>query len=81
MVDSTAVAGAPGTTRTCDLRFRKALLYPLSYEGGAGDFGVSGRRVKGAYRPAAMTGSHAWRARMSAFARGERTRQSMRFIT
>ncbi len=22
---------APGTTRTCDLRFRKPLLYPLSY--------------------------------------------------
>ena len=25
---------APGTTRTCDLRFRKPLLYPLSYGGG-----------------------------------------------
>ena len=25
--------GAPGTTRTCDLRFRKPLLYPLSYGG------------------------------------------------
>ena len=28
--------GAPGTTRTCDLRFRKPLLYPLSYGGGDG---------------------------------------------
>jgi hypothetical protein len=25
--------GAPGTSRTCGQRFRKALLYPLSYEG------------------------------------------------
>ncbi len=25
--------GAPGRNRTCDLRFRKPLLYPLSYEG------------------------------------------------
>lgn len=24
---------APGRTRTCDTRFRKPLLYPLSYEG------------------------------------------------
>ena len=28
--------GAPGMNRTCDLRFRKPLLYPLSYEGGDG---------------------------------------------
>jgi hypothetical protein len=27
---------APGRTRTCDARFRKPTLYPLSYEGGAG---------------------------------------------
>ena len=26
--------GAPGRDRTCDLRFRKPLLYPLSYGGG-----------------------------------------------
>ena len=26
-------AGAPGRDRTCDLRFRKPLLYPLSYGG------------------------------------------------
>jgi hypothetical protein len=26
--------GAPGRNRTCDSRFRKPLLYPLSYEGG-----------------------------------------------
>ena len=28
------MAGAPGRDRTCDLRFRKPLLYPLSYGGG-----------------------------------------------
>jgi hypothetical protein len=27
-------AGALGRNRTCDLRFRKPSLYPLSYEGG-----------------------------------------------
>lgn len=27
-------SGAPGRDRTCDLRFRKPLLYPLSYGGG-----------------------------------------------
>ena len=26
--------GTPGRTRTCDLRFRKPMLYPLSYGGG-----------------------------------------------
>jgi hypothetical protein len=26
-------ASAPGRIRTCDTRFRKPLLYPLSYEG------------------------------------------------
>lgn len=26
---------APGKIRTCDTRFRRAVLYPLSYEGGA----------------------------------------------
>jgi hypothetical protein len=25
--------GAPGRIRTCDARFRKPMLYPLSYEG------------------------------------------------
>jgi hypothetical protein len=25
--------GAPGTIRTCDTRFRKPMLYPLSYGG------------------------------------------------
>jgi hypothetical protein len=25
---------APGRIRTCDTRFRKPVLYPLSYEGG-----------------------------------------------
>ena len=27
---------APGRNRTCDTRFRKPMLYPLSYRGGAG---------------------------------------------
>ena len=27
------LAGAPGRIRTCDARFRKPTLYPLSYEG------------------------------------------------
>jgi hypothetical protein len=26
-------SGAPGRIRTCDTRFRKPMLYPLSYEG------------------------------------------------
>ena len=29
-----ATAGAPGRIRTCDTGFRRAVLYPLSYEGG-----------------------------------------------
>jgi hypothetical protein len=28
-----AITGAPGRIRTCDARFRKPMLYPLSYEG------------------------------------------------
>ncbi len=27
---------APGRIRTCDTGFRRAVLYPLSYEGGGG---------------------------------------------
>jgi hypothetical protein len=27
-------SGAPGRIRTCDTGFRRAVLYPLSYEGG-----------------------------------------------
>jgi hypothetical protein len=30
------VVGAPGRTRTCDARFRKPTLYPLSYGGSLG---------------------------------------------
>src|SRR5439155_5875316 len=30
---NTTSHGAPGRNRTCDTRFRKPLLYPLSYEG------------------------------------------------
>jgi hypothetical protein len=30
---SRRVFGAPGRNRTCDTRFRKPVLYPLSYEG------------------------------------------------
>src|SRR5690554_6301886 len=29
-------SGAPGRTRTCNLRIRRPLLYPLSYGGGGG---------------------------------------------
>lgn len=29
------MSDAPGMTRTCDTRFRKPLLYPLSYGGAA----------------------------------------------
>jgi hypothetical protein len=31
--EGSAFFGAPGTIRTCDTRFRKPLLYPLSYGG------------------------------------------------
>src|SRR5581483_5418610 len=31
--DCAGVSSAPGRIRTCDARFRKPLLYPLSYEG------------------------------------------------
>ena len=34
--------GAPGRIRTCDTRFRRAVLYPLSYEGGTAPAIVSG---------------------------------------
>src|SRR3954452_9906645 len=33
--DAAMSQGAPGRIRTCDARFRKPTLYPLSYEGGA----------------------------------------------
>ncbi len=36
---------APGRNRTCDTRFRKPMLYPLSYRGGAGAKG--GRKPPG----------------------------------
>jgi hypothetical protein len=29
---------APGRIRTCDTRFRRAVLYPLSYEGARPDY-------------------------------------------
>ena len=34
--DAASSSGAPGMNRTCDLRFRKPLLYPLSYGSGDG---------------------------------------------
>jgi hypothetical protein len=34
---NTTGSGAPGRNRTCDTRFRKPLLYPLSYEGHEGE--------------------------------------------
>ncbi len=33
LIDRGCDLGAPGRNRTCDTRFRKPLLYPLSYEG------------------------------------------------
>ena len=35
--------GAPGRIRTCDTRFRKPLLYPLSYGGGTSTSGATAR--------------------------------------
>ncbi|MEY4228838.1 MAG: hypothetical protein RLZ84_1430 [Actinomycetota bacterium] len=40
MVKMDGEIGAPGRDRTCDLRFRKPLLYPLSYGGGDGARGA-----------------------------------------
>jgi hypothetical protein len=40
--------GAPGRIRTCDTGFRRAVLYPLSYEGGRAELtGSTGRRIVG----------------------------------
>src|SRR4051812_33901724 len=52
--------GAPGRIRTCGTRFRKPLLYPLSYEGSsraraAPPTGVSGTRLAGRHRKVAGT--------------------------
>ena len=33
LADLRKCGGAPGKIRTCDTRFRRAVLYPLSYEG------------------------------------------------
>lgn len=33
VVERLMCGGAPGMIRTCDTRFRKPVLYPLSYEG------------------------------------------------
>ena len=41
----TAGQGTPNRIRTCDLRFRKPLLYPLSYRG------IWGRGGCGRFRP------------------------------
>jgi hypothetical protein len=38
--------GAPGRIRTCDTGFRRAVLYPLSYEG-AGPDGIVDENVPG----------------------------------
>ncbi len=49
---------APGRIRTCDTGFRRAVLYPLSYEGGraelTGERAASGHRRAG-QRSSAMT--------------------------
>ena len=41
-------SGAPGPIRTADTRFRRAVLYPLSYEG-VGDILSPSRRADKAY--------------------------------
>ena len=56
----TGVSGAPGRIRTSDLRFRKPLLYPLSYGSGYG--ARRGAKLAGTVRTVLMgqvTGSHA----------------------
>jgi hypothetical protein len=49
-MDSTISPRAPGRNRTCDSRFRKPLLYPLSYEGR----GQSSSGNAAAWRPEAL---------------------------
>lgn len=39
---------APGRIRTCDTRFRRAVLYPLSYEGARPDYRAAGAGLSGA---------------------------------
>ena len=47
-----AAVSAPGRNRTCDTRFRKPLLYPLSYEGSEVVFAqLSGRVTPAPTRP------------------------------
>ncbi len=40
-------AGAPGRIRTCDTRFRRAVLYPLSYGGGETALRMTWRKAPG----------------------------------
>src|SRR6476619_2973418 len=51
--------GAPGRIRTCDTRFRKPMLYPLSYEGRRGLSTSRGRRGSLARRPARVRPGYA----------------------
>ena len=59
--------GAPGKNRTCDLRFRKPLLCPLSYEGvlGWAEHGMGERLVQG--RPPRRRTGAVVRAHFEAF--------------
>ena len=41
-------SGAPGRNRTCDTRFRKPVLYPLSYEGRGHEGGYVEKLVENA---------------------------------
>jgi hypothetical protein len=60
-------SNAPGRNRTCDQRFRKPLLYPLSYEGGNCSIGLAARlselgecrRGHAALAPVQLTGRQA----------------------
>lgn len=45
--DQLAFCGAPGRIRTCDTRFRRAVLYPLSYGGGEASSSVDHGAVNG----------------------------------
>ena len=51
-LDPDEVPGAPGTTRTCDLRFRKPTLYPTELRGRSGIVTETGGWPKGPVVPA-----------------------------
>lgn len=44
--NSSMISSAPDRSRTCDLRFRKPLLCPLSYGGEGGEHGMGSRSIQ-----------------------------------